>query len=131
MIDVTAIKKDFPIFDVVRDKPLVFLDSAASSQKPRAVIDAMSGYYETTHANVHRGVYAIAEEATARYEAARARIGRFVHASSEREILFSKNVTESLNLVAQSWGRANLRAGDVVVLTEMEHHANLVPWLTR
>jgi cysteine desulfurase / selenocysteine lyase len=129
MIDVTAIRKDFPIFDVVREKPLVFLDSAASSQKPRAVIDAMTEYYETTHANVHRGVYAIAEEATARYEGARARIGRFVNAHSEREILFSKNVTESLNLAAHSWGRANLRAGDAVVLTEMEHHANLVPWL--
>ena len=128
-LDVTAIKKDFPIFDVVRDRPLVFLDSAASSQKPRAVIDAMTEYYETTHANVHRGVYAIAEEATARYEGARARIGRFVNAHSEREILFSKNVTESLNLAAHSWGRANLRAGDAIVLTEMEHHANLVPWL--
>jgi len=128
-LDVHAIRKDFPIFDVVRERPLVFLDSAASSQKPRAVIDAMTEYYETTHANVHRGVYAIAEEATARYESARARIGRFVNAPSEREILFSKNVTESMNLVAQSWGRANLRAGDAVVLTQMEHHANIVPWL--
>jgi cysteine desulfurase/selenocysteine lyase len=128
-LDVATVKKDFPIFDVPRDRPLVFLDSAASSQKPRAVLDAMTDYYETTHANVHRGVYAIAEAATARYEGARARIGRFVNATSEREILFSKNVTESLNLVAQSWGRANLRAGDAIVLTEMEHHANLVPWL--
>jgi cysteine desulfurase / selenocysteine lyase len=128
-LDVTAVRKDFPIFDVPRDKPLVFLDSAASSQKPRAVIDAMTEYYETTHANVHRGVYAIAEAATAQYEGARARIGRFVNAHSEREILFSKNVTESLNLAAHSWGRANLRAGDAIVLTEMEHHANLVPWL--
>jgi cysteine desulfurase / selenocysteine lyase len=128
-LDATAIRKDFPIFDVPRDKPLVFLDSAASSQKPRAVIDAMTEYYETTHANVHRGVYAIAEEATARYEGARARIARFVNAHSEREILFSKNVTESLNLAAQSWGRANLHSGDAIVLTEMEHHANLVPWL--
>jgi cysteine desulfurase/selenocysteine lyase len=128
-LDVEAVRKDFPIFDVARPKPLVFLDSAASSQKSRAVLDAMTDYYETTHANVHRGVYAIAEEATARYEAARARIGRFVNAHSEREILFSKNVTESLNLVASSWGRSNLRAGDAIVLTEMEHHANLVPWL--
>ena len=128
-LDVQAIRKDFPIYDAHADRPFVFLDTAASSQKPRAVIDAMTTYYETTHANVHRGVYAIAEEATARYEGARARIGRFVNASSEREILFSKNVTESLNLVAQSWGRANLRAGDAVVLTEMEHHANIVPWL--
>jgi cysteine desulfurase/selenocysteine lyase len=128
-LDVEAIRKDFPIYDTFADKPFVFLDSAASSQKPRAVIDAMSAYYETTHANVHRGVYAIAEEATARYEGARARIGRFVNAHSEREILFSKNVTESLNVVVQSWGRANLVAGDAVVLTEMEHHANIVPWL--
>ena len=128
-LDVQAIRKDFPIFDAHAERPFVFLDTAASSQKPRAVIDAMTTYYETTHANVHRGVYAIAEEATARYEGARARIGRFVNAHSEREILFSKNVTESLNLVAQSWGRANLRAGDAVVLTEMEHHANIVPWL--
>ena len=128
-LDVDAVRKDFPVFDAPRDRPLVFLDSAASSQKPRAVIDAMSEYYETTHANVHRGVYAMAEEATARYEGSRARIARFINAPSEREVLFSKNVTESLNVVAQAWGRANLRAGDVVVLTEMEHHANLVPWL--
>ncbi|MCU1378985.1 MAG: putative cysteine desulfurase [Acidimicrobiales bacterium] len=127
-LDVQAIKKDFPIFDE-RDKPLVFLDSAASSQKPRAVLDAMTDYYERSHANVHRGVYALAEEATARYEGARSRVARFINAPSEREVLFSKNVTESLNLVAQSWGRANLSAGDVVVLTEMEHHANIVPWL--
>jgi cysteine desulfurase/selenocysteine lyase len=127
-LDVQAIKKDFPIFDD-REQPLVFLDSAASSQKPRAVLDAMTDYYERSHANVHRGVYALAEEATARYEGARSRVARFINAPSEREVLFSKNVTESLNLVASSWGRANLKAGDVVVLTEMEHHANLVPWL--
>ena len=126
-LDTAAIKKDFPIFDA--KEGLVFLDSAASSQKPRAVIDAMSDYYERSHANVHRGVYALAEEATARYEGARSRVARFINAPSEREVLFSKNVTESLNLVAGSWGRANLRAGDVVVLTEMEHHANIVPWL--
>lgn len=128
-IDVETVKKDFPIFDAPREHPLVFLDSAASSQKPRAVIDAMSDYYERSHANVHRGVYALAEEATARFEGARRRIAQFINAPSDREVLFSKNVTESLNLVAQSWGRANLSAGDVVVLTEMEHHANIVPWL--
>jgi cysteine desulfurase/selenocysteine lyase len=128
-LDVAAVRKDFPIFDAHRDKPFVFLDSAASSQKPRAVIDAMSSYYETSHANVHRGVYALAEAATAKYEGARERIARFVKAGSGREILFSKNVTESLNLVAHSWGRANLGPGDAVLLTEMEHHANLVPWL--
>jgi cysteine desulfurase/selenocysteine lyase len=127
-LDVQAIKKDFPIFED-REQPLVFLDSAASSQKPRAVLDAMTNYYERSHANVHRGVYALAEEATARYEGARSRVARFINAPSEREVLFSKNVTESLNLVAGAWGRANLSAGDVVVLTEMEHHANIVPWL--
>jgi cysteine desulfurase / selenocysteine lyase len=128
-LDVTAVKKDFPILDRrVHGHRLVFLDSAASSQRPRAVLDAMDHYYETTHANVHRGVYTIAEEATAMYEAARSRIGRFVGASSEREIIFTKNVTESLNLVAGSWGRANLGPGDTVLLTEMEHHANIVPW---
>jgi cysteine desulfurase/selenocysteine lyase len=128
-LDVEAVRADFPIFDARHDRRLVFLDTAASSQKPRAVIDAMSEYYETTHANVHRGVYDLAEEATARYEGARATVGRFIGAPSEREVLFSKNVTESMNLIAHSWGRANLAAGDVVLLTEMEHHANLVPWL--
>ncbi|MGD9797561.1 MAG: SufS family cysteine desulfurase [Acidimicrobiia bacterium] len=128
-IDVAAVRKDFPIFEAHRDGPFVFLDSAASSQKPRAVIDAMSGYYETTHANVHRGVYALAEAATAAFERARERIARFVNAPASNEILFSKNVTESLNLVAHSWGRSNLGPGDAVVLTEMEHHANIVPWL--
>ena len=129
-LDPAVLKKDFPILDrQVHGKRMVFLDSAASSQKPSAVIEAMSRYYETTHANVHRGVYTIAEEATALYEGARAKVARFIGAPSEREILFSKNATESLNLVASAWGRANLRAGDAVLLTEMEHHANLVPWL--
>jgi cysteine desulfurase / selenocysteine lyase len=130
-LDVAAVRKDFAVYEHFSDagKPFVFLDSAASSQKPRAVVEAMDNYYGTTHANVHRGVYAVAEEATARYEGARRRIGRFIGAASEREVLFSKNVTESLNLVVRSWGRANLGAGDAVVLTEMEHHAMLVPWL--
>ena len=129
-LDVAAVRKDFPIIEhhASLGRPFVYLDSASSSQKPRAVIDAMSEYYETTHANVHRGVYAIAQEADARYEAARRRVARFVNAPSENEILFTKNVTEALNLVAGSWGRANLRAGDIVVLTEMEHHSNIVPW---
>ena len=127
-LDVTAIKKDFPIFDG-RDRPFVFLDSAASSQKPRAVLDAMTDYYERSHANVHRGVYALAEEATARYEGARARVGRFINAPKTNEVIFTKNVTESLNLIAGAWGRANLGPGDAIVLTEMEHHSNLVPWL--
>ncbi len=128
-LDIAVVRGDFPVYDVPRQPRLVYLDSAASSHKPRAVLDAMDDYYRTTHANVHRGVYAMAEEATARFEAARAIVARFIGATSTREVLFSKNATESLNLVAHAWGRANLRRGDVVVLTEMEHHANLVPWL--
>jgi cysteine desulfurase / selenocysteine lyase len=129
-LDVAAVRKDFPIYEHHASiaKPFVYLDSASSSQKPRAVIDAMTDYYETTHANVHRGVYGIAQEADARYEAARRRIARFINAGAEHEVLFTKNVTEALNLVAGSWGRANLREGDAIVLTEMEHHSNVVPW---
>src|SRR5439155_13423682 len=110
-------------------KRLVYLDSASSSQKPRAVLDAMDRYYETTHANVHRGVYAIAEEATRLYEEARTKVARFIGAPSDRSVVFTKNVTEAMNLIAYSWARANLNAGDAVLLTEIEHHANLVPWL--
>ena len=129
-LDVTAVKKDFPIFDrEVSGRRLVFLDSAASSQKPRAVLDAMTEYYETTNANVHRGVYAIAEEATRLYEEARRKVASFVGIGEPSEVVFTKNVTEAFNLLAHSWGRAYLAAGDVVVLTPMEHHANIVPWL--
>jgi cysteine desulfurase/selenocysteine lyase len=128
-LDVATIKKDFPILDQqVHGRRLVYLDSASSSQKPVAVIEAMTHYYETTHANVHRGVYTIAEEATRLFEAGRSALARFIGAPSG-EVVFTKNVTEAINLVAYSWGRANLAPGDVVVLTEMEHHANLVPWL--
>jgi len=129
-LDTAVIKKDFPILhQQVGDRPLVFLDSAASSQKPQSVLDAMQHYYETTHANVHRGVYAIAERATAMFEEARTKAARFIGAPASREVLFTKNVTEGINLVANAWGRSNLRPGDVVLLTEIEHHANLVPWL--
>ncbi|MGH9071824.1 MAG: SufS family cysteine desulfurase, partial [Acidimicrobiales bacterium] len=129
-LDVDRIKADFPILATQsHGHRLVYLDSASSSQKPRIVIDAMSGYYETTHANVHRGVYAIAEEATARFEGARAKVARLVGAASPSEVVFTKNVTEAINLVANTWGRRNLGPGDTVLLTEMEHHANLVPWL--
>jgi cysteine desulfurase/selenocysteine lyase len=129
-LDVAAVKKDFPILDVeVHGRRLVYLDSASSSQKPQAVLDAMDEVYETTYANVHRGVYAIAEEATARMEAARAKLAGFIGANAPRELIFGKNVTEMINLVAYSWGRHNLREGDVVLLTMMEHHANVVPWL--
>ncbi|MDQ3570499.1 MAG: SufS family cysteine desulfurase [Actinomycetota bacterium] len=129
-LETSVIKKDFPILDQeVHGRRLVFLDSAASSQKPQAVLDAMQGYYETTHANVHRGVYSIAERATALFEEARAKVAHFIGASASREVVFTKNGTEGINLVANAWGRSNLGPGDAVLLTEIEHHANLVPWL--
>jgi cysteine desulfurase/selenocysteine lyase len=129
-LDVTAIKKDFPILhQEMNGKRLVYLDSASSSQKPQQVLDAMSDLYETTYANIHRGVYSLGAETTERYEGARAKVARFIGAPSERGIVFTKNVTEALNLVAHTWGRKNLREGDAVLLTEIEHHANLVPWL--
>lgn len=129
-LDIQAIRADFPILDqeVHPGKRLVFLDSAASSQKPRQVIDAMSRYYETGHANVHRGIHVLSERATESYEGARDKVRAFINAASRREIIFTRNTTESINLVAYTWGRANLRPGDVVVLSEMEHHSNLVPW---
>lgn len=123
------IRKDFPILQRrVHGKPLVYLDSAASSQKPRAVIEAMSAYYETTHANVHRGVYEISEEATAAMEKARVKVARFINARQGKQVIFTRNTTESINLVAYSWGASNIHAGDLIVLTELEHHSNLVPW---
>ncbi len=130
-LDVETVRKDFPLLArTVHGRPLVYLDTASSSLQPRQVLAAMEHYYETSHANVHRGVYTTAEEATARYESARVSVGRFVGARDpEREIVFVKNTTEALNLVAVSWGTANLGPGDAVLLTEMEHHANLVPWL--
>jgi cysteine desulfurase/selenocysteine lyase len=129
-LDVAAIKKDFPLLQQHIDgRRLVYLDSAASSQKPQQVLDAMDEVYTTYYANVHRSVYKIAAEATERYEQARGKIASFIGSPSTRSIVFTKNVTEAINLVAYSWGRANLHAGDAVVLTEMEHHANLVPWL--
>jgi cysteine desulfurase/selenocysteine lyase len=128
-LDVARIRKDFPILDrIVRGQRLVYLDSANTSQKPRPVLDAIERYYEQSNANVHRGTYLIAEEATAAFEGARAKVAGFVGAGSPREIVFAKNATEALNLVAKAWGRANLRAGDPVVITELEHHANIVPW---
>jgi cysteine desulfurase/selenocysteine lyase len=127
---VARLKADFPtLARTAHGRRLVFLDSAASSQRPRAVLEAMDDYYEATHANVHRGVYALAEEATRRFEEARAKVARFVGAGGPGEIVFTKNVTEAINLVAHAWGRRHLGPGDAVLLTEMEHHANLVPWL--
>ncbi|MET0627996.1 MAG: SufS family cysteine desulfurase [Acidimicrobiia bacterium] len=128
-LDVARIKADFPILKrQVHGKRLVYLDSAASSQKPTRVLDAMDEFYRTSYANIHRGVYTIAEEATAAYEAARASVGRFIGAADASEIVFVRNATEAINLVAHSWARNNLVAGDAIVLTHMEHHANIVPW---
>lgn len=130
-LDAAAIRRDFPILQTERaGHRLIYLDSASSSQHPRQVLDAMDRYYSTTHANVHRGVYAIAEEATRQYEEARRRVGRLVNAPDPAtEIVFAKNATEALNLVAGSYGRRLLPGSKAIVLTEMEHHANLVPWL--
>jgi len=126
---VLDVRADFPILErLVHGKPLAYLDSAATSQKPRQVVDAMTEYYFSYNANIHRGVYTIAEEATAAYEAARKKIAAFIGAASSKEVIFVRNTTEAINLVAYSWGRKNLKAGDEVVLTEMEHHSNLVPW---
>jgi cysteine desulfurase/selenocysteine lyase len=129
-LDVNKIRADFPVLDVEINPgtKLVYLDSGATSQKPVQVIDAMDKYYREQNSNIHRGVHKLAEDATEAYEGARGRIAKFINAAKSREIIFTRNATESVNLVAQSWGRANLKAGDVVVLTEMEHHANLVPW---
>lgn len=128
-LDVARIKGDFPILArQVHGQRLVYLDSASSAQKPTAVLDAMEHLQRDSYANVHRGVYTIAEETTAAFEAARAKVAQFVHARDASEIVFVRNATEAINLVAYSWARTNLREGDVIVLTEMEHHANIVPW---
>jgi len=130
LLDAARCQADFPVLDrLVHGQRLVYLDSAATAQKPRAVLDAMTRFYETSNANIHRGTYQLAVEATDAYEAARRAVARFIGAPSARGLVFTKNVTEAINLVAVSWGGANLRAGDAVVLTEIEHHANLVPWM--
>ena len=123
------IRSDFPILSrQVHGKPLIYLDSTASSQKPTAVLDAMNDYYQNYNANVHRGVYEISEEATAAMEKARVKVARFLNARQSKQIIFTRNTTESINLVAYSWGNANIHAGDLIILTEIEHHSNLVPW---
>jgi len=127
--DPHRIREDFPILrTTVHGRPLVYLDSAATSQKPQAVIDAVDAYYREYNANVHRGIYEIGERATAAYEGARASVARFINAPDAHEIVFTRNATEAVNLVAYTWGRRNIGRGDAIVLTEMEHHANLVPW---
>ena len=129
-LDVQSIRKDFPILsrEVRPGVPLVYLDSTATSQKPQKVIQAMDAFYRKSNANIHRGIHTLAEEATAAYEAARDRIAEFIHAPSSRQLIFTRNTTESINLVTQTWGRTNLGTRDIVILTEMEHHSNLVPW---
>ena len=127
--DVEAVRQDFPILhQLVHDQPLAFLDSAASAQRPVQVIEAMAEYYRRDHANVHRGVYQLSQRATQAFEGAREKVTRFINAASSREIIFTRGTTEAINLVAQSWGRANLGAGDEIVITHLEHHANIVPW---
>jgi cysteine desulfurase/selenocysteine lyase len=128
-LDARALRRDFPIFEQdIHGKPLAFLDSAASSQKPRQMLEAMNRFYETSYANVHRGVYELAERATEGLEHARERTRAFLNASSTREVIFVRNATEALNLVAYAWGLWNLAPGDLVVVTELEHHSNFVPW---
>jgi cysteine desulfurase/selenocysteine lyase len=128
--DFAKVRADFPVLnrEVKPGVPLVYLDSTATSQKPTAVIEAMNNYYRLFNANIHRGVHTLAEEATALYEGARDRIAQFINAPSHREIIYTRNTTEAINLVAYSWGRATINAGDVIVITEMEHHSNIVPW---
>ena len=128
-LDADRLRADFPILaQEINGHPLVYLDSASSSQKPAVVIDAVADYYRQYNANVHRGIYTIGEKATAEYERARARVARFINAPDSHELIFTRNATEAINLVAYAWGRRNIGRGDVIVLTEMEHHANLVPW---
>ncbi len=129
-LDVEKIRADFPILQQEHHDgvPLIYLDNAATSQKPSLVIDALDDYYRRYNANVHRGIHKLSEEATVAYERARIKLRKFINASSKREIIYTRGTTESINLVAQSWGRANLKPGDVVILTEMEHHSNIVPW---
>jgi cysteine desulfurase/selenocysteine lyase len=128
-LDARRLREDFPIFEQrIHDQPLAYLDTAASAQKPRAVLDAMTHFYETSYANIHRGVYDLGERATEAYEGAREQARAFVNAESTREVVFTHNVTAALNVIAYGWGLDNLGPGDVVVVTEMEHHSNFVPW---
>lgn len=128
-LDVNLVRADFPILDrEIGTAKLVYLDSTATAQKPTAVINAMNEFYRANNANIHRGVHTLAEESTAMYEKARQQIADFINAPLARQVIYTRNTTESINLVAYTWARANLQAGDVILLTEMEHHSNLVPW---
>jgi len=128
--DVARIRADFPILnrETRADVPLIYLDSTATAQKPAVVIETMDAFYRQSNANIHRGIHTLAEEATAMYEEARGKIAKFINAPSAKQVIYTRNTTESINLVAYTWARANLKSGDLVILTEMEHHSNLVPW---
>src|SRR5579859_975489 len=129
MINWAKLRADFPILDQkVHGHPLIYFDNAASSQKPREVLDALRNYYQRDNANVHRGIHELSNRATAAFEAARTRTARFINARSADEIIFTRGTTEGINLVAHAWGFKNLRPGDKILLTEMEHHSNIVPW---
>ncbi len=128
-LDLAAVRRDFPILDrEVHGRPLIYLDNAATSQTPVAVIDSLSDYYRRYNANIHRGLHTLADEATAAFEGVRTTVQRHLNAFEPREIVFTRGTTEAINLVANSWGRANLKAGDEVVISLMEHHSNIVPW---
>ncbi|MEK7798639.1 MAG: aminotransferase class V-fold PLP-dependent enzyme, partial [Acidobacteriota bacterium] len=127
--DVRSVRQDFPILhQSVFGKPLVYLDNAATAQKPKAVIDALVRYYTQDNANIHRGLHQLSERATAAYEETRSKVRRFLNAAEDREIVFVRGTTEAINLVAQSYGRSHLGPGDEVLITTMEHHSNIVPW---
>src|SRR5436189_2379565 len=128
-LDVYAIRRQFPVLNrEVKGKPLVYFDNAATSQKPQSVIDALVNYYSNYNANVHRGIHTLAEEATLAFEATRDAVQQFIHAASREEIIFTKGTTEGINLVAYTWGRKNINAGDEIIISTMEHHSNIVPW---
>jgi cysteine desulfurase/selenocysteine lyase len=129
MLDTRKIKKQFPIFKrKINGKPLVYLDSASTSQKPQTVIDSLVNYYTNTNANIHRSIYKLSEEATSAYENVRAQTAKFINVKNAREIIFTKNATESINLVAQTWGKLNIKPNDEIIVSILEHHSNLVPW---
>ncbi len=129
LLDVEKLRQDFPILhQEVHGKPLVYLDNAATSQKPQQVIDVLNKYYQHDNSNIHRGVHTLSERATADYEAARGKVKDFLNASSEKEIIFLRGATEAINLIAQSYGRTNIQKGDEIIISEMEHHSNIVPW---
>src|ERR1044071_6782128 len=128
-LDIDAIRRQFPILNrEVKGRPLVYFDNAATAQKPQSVIDALINYYTGYNANIHRGIHTLAEEATAAFELTRDAVKQFIHAGSREEVVFTRGTTESINLVAYTWGRQNIKEGDEIVISAMEHHSNIVPW---